>query len=175
MDPGACSADLPVESAGAQRTPVAAGAPASKEKAMKNKVRFVMLLTLAVVVALAATSSAQGAYRAKFTLPYEVQWGRAVLPAGEYSLAMDSIRGPISVTDASGRTRALLFGSNDQPKAEQPTALLVMITGKVRVVRSFNCPAWGANLVYKAFTQEERAQLADGVRTETVQVRLASR
>lgn len=143
---------------------------------MKHQVRFVMLLTLAVVVAIAATGAAQGAaYNGKFTLPHEVQWGRALLPAGEYSLAMDSIKGPLSVRDASGRTRALLFGSNGFPKADQPTALLITVAGNSRVVRSFNCPAWGTNQIYKAFTQEERDRLADGVSTETIPVRLASR
>ena len=143
---------------------------------MKHQVRFAILLTLALVVAVAVTTTAQGsAYNGKFSLPYEVQWGRAVLPAGDYSLAMDSITGPLSVRDASGRTRALLFGSHGFPKAGQPTALLVTIAGNSRVVRSFNCPAWGTNLIYKAVTQEERERLADGVRTETIQVRLASR
>jgi hypothetical protein len=142
---------------------------------MKHQARFVMLLTLAVVVAFAATGTAQGAYSGTFTLPYEVQWGRAVLPAGDYSLAMDSIKGPLSVRDASGRTRALLFGSNAFPKADQPTALLVTVVGHNRVVRSFNCPAWGTNQIYKPFTQEERDRLADGVRAETIPVRLASR
>jgi hypothetical protein len=176
MDPGACRTDLPARCAGAHPPPNVAGALARKEKKMKNRVRFVMLLTLAVVVALAATGTAQGTvYSGKFTLPYEVQWGRAVLPAGEYSLAMDTIKGPLSVRDASGRTRALVFGSRGFPKAEQPTALLVTVSGNSRVVRSLNCPAWGANLVYKEFTQEERERLASGVGTETIPVRLARR
>jgi hypothetical protein len=143
---------------------------------MKNQVRFALLLTLVAALAVATVGAAQGwaVYSGRFTLPYDVQWGTAVLPAGEYSLAMDTMNGPLSVRDASGRTRALLYGSREYPKANQPTALFVTIAGKSRMVRSLNCPAWGANLVFKAVTQEERERLAD-LHTETIQVRLASR
>ena len=34
-------------------------------------------------------ASAQEAYRGKFTLPVEAQWGQLVLPPGEYSFTLD--------------------------------------------------------------------------------------
>ena len=43
---------------------------------------------------LSAGAAQAQAYTGKFTLPFTVRWGGAVLPAGGYSLAMDSITGP---------------------------------------------------------------------------------
>lgn len=143
---------------------------------MRNQVRVALLLTIVAVLAVAALGAAESGavYSGKFTLPYDVQWGKAVLPAGEYSLAMDTMTGPLAVRDAAGRTRALFYGSREHAKADQPTGLLVTIAGTSRTVRALNCPVWGANLVFKAVTREERERLAD-LRSETIPVRLASR
>ena len=132
---------------------------------------------LAVVLGglLAGAAQAGSVYGGKFTLPYEVRWGGATLPAGEYTLAMDSLKGPLNVIDASGRVRALVYGVQDPPTKTQPTALLVTHDGGQRTVRSLNCPPWGRKFVFKAFTRAERDLLASGERMETVPVRMASR
>ncbi len=130
----------------------------------------------ALLVGLAAGAAQAGAaYRGKVTLPHEVRWGGALLPAGEYSLMMDSIRGPLSIIDASGRTRALVSGFPDVPTNGQPPSLVITRDGAQRTVRSFNCPPWGRSFVYKPFTRAERDLLANGERTETLTVRMASR
>jgi hypothetical protein len=135
--------------------------------------RFALAVVLGGLFAGAA--QAQSNYSGAFTLPYEVRWGGATLPAGEYLLAMDSIKGPLSVVDAAGRTRVLVYGYPDAPTSAQPTSLLVTRDGAERTVRSFNCPRWGRKFVYKPFTRAERDLLADGERAETVAVRMASR
>ena len=129
---------------------------------------------LAVVLGGLSAGAAQAGtgYSAKFTLPYEVRWGGAVLPAGDYSLAMDSIKGPLNVIDASGRIRALVSGLPDHPANGQPASLLVTHDGDERTVRSFNCPAWGLRFVYKPFTRVERDRMAKG---EAIAVVMASR
>jgi hypothetical protein len=144
---------------------------------MRELVRLARRSALAVVVGglLAGAAQAGSAYGGKFTLPYEVRWGSATLPAGDYSLSMDSIKGPLQVIDASGRVRALVYGVQDPPTKSQPTALLVTRDGAQRTVRSLNCPLWGRKLVFKAFTRAERDLLASGERVETVPVRMASR
>jgi hypothetical protein len=145
--------------------------------AMKKSVCLARRFALAVVLGglFAGAAQAGAYYNGKFTLPYEVRWGGAVLPAGEYSLAMDSIKGPLNVIDASGRIRALVSGFPDYLTGGQPTALLVTRDGAQRTVRSFNCPAWGHKFVYKPFTRAERDLLASGERAETIAVRMASR
>jgi hypothetical protein len=145
--------------------------------AMKEFVCLARRFAVAVLLGGLAAGAAQAgpAYGGKVTLPFEVRWGGAVLPAGEYSLAMDSIKGPLNVIDASGRIRALVSGFPDSPTSAQPTSLLVTRDGAERTVRSFNCPLWGRKFVYKPFTRAERDLVANGERTETVPVRMASR
>jgi hypothetical protein len=144
--------------------------------AMKKSVCFAHRFALAVVLGglFAGTAQAQF-YSGKFTLAHEARWGNATLPAGEYSLAMDSIRGPLRVIDSSGQIRALVSGSLEDPRNGQPAALLVTRDGAERTVRALNCPAWGHNFVYKPFTRAERELLANGERAETVAIRMASR
>jgi hypothetical protein len=59
-----------------------------------------------VVAALAAGSVARTAsaqvLKGRFTLPYEVRWGMAVLPAGTYLIIMDNVRGPALLTTTEG-------------------------------------------------------------------------
>ncbi|HUL75912.1 MAG TPA: hypothetical protein VL691_01505 [Vicinamibacteria bacterium] len=135
--------------------------------------RFALAVALAGLSAGAA--QAQSFYSGRLTLPFEVRWGGATLPAGEYSLSMNSIKGPLNVIDADGRVRVLVYGIPDPPLKTQPTSLLITRDGRDRTVRSFNCPAWGRKFVYKPFTRAERDMLASGEQAETVAVRMASR
>ncbi len=133
-------------------------------------------LALAIVLGGVFAGAAQAQpYTAKFTLPNEVRWGGAALPAGEYSLTMDNITGPLSIIDASGRVRALVSGFADTATKGQPASLQVTGEGAERTVRSLNCPAWGRRFVYVPFTRAERDRLANGERPETVAVRTVSR
>jgi hypothetical protein len=144
--------------------------------AMKKSVCLALRFALAVVLGGLSAGAAQAqSYSGKFTLAHEARWGGAALPAGEYSLAMASIKGPISVIDPSGRTRVLAYGSPEYPGKGQPTALLVTGDGADRTVRSLNCPEWGHKFVYKPFTRAERDTLANGERVERVPVKMASR
>ncbi|HEX9093793.1 MAG TPA: hypothetical protein VF902_07405, partial [Coriobacteriia bacterium] len=58
---------------------------------MTMKATFLGSAALAIAFAAPGVVSAQSAYTAKMKLPYEVHWGVAVLPAGEYTLALRSI------------------------------------------------------------------------------------
>jgi hypothetical protein len=131
---------------------------------------------LAVVLGGLTAGAAQAqSYTARLTLPYEVRWGTATLPAGDYTLAMDTVAEPLRVIDASGRIRVFVHGIPDPATKSRPAALLITRDGAERTVRSFNCPAWGQEFVYKPFSRAERARLASGDRSEAVAVRMASR
>ena len=143
---------------------------------MRESVRLMRGIALAIVLGGLSAGAAQAqSYGGSFTLPYEVRWSGATLPAGEYKLAMDSLDRPLSVIDASGRLRALVSGMPDAPRKGQQTSLLITRDGAERTVRSLNCPHWGRNYVFKPFTRAERSLLASGERTESVPVRMASR
>jgi hypothetical protein len=144
--------------------------------AMKKSTRLAYRLALAVVVCGLSAGAAQAqSYGGSFTLTQEARWSGIALPAGQYSLAMDSVAGPLRVMDSSGRIRVLVYGSPEDPANGQPTALLVTRDGAGRTVRSLNCPAWGHKFVYTPFTRAERALIASAEQVETVPVRVASR
>jgi hypothetical protein len=144
---------------------------------MNTSLRIASRLALAVTLAglTAGAANAAAPFSGEITLPHEVRWGAAVLPAGDYTLAMSSVRGPLRVIDDSGRIRALLYGAQEQPRATQPPSILVTSDGTQWVVRSFNCPAWGMNLVYKPFTRAERSLIAEGDHVLHLPVRMAAR
>jgi hypothetical protein len=142
----------------------------------KQSARLARRFAVAVLLGGLFAGAAQAqSYSAKFTLPHDVRWGGAALPAGEYTIAMDTVAGPLRVIDASGRARALLYGSKESPLKTQPASLLVTRDGAERTVRAFNCPQWDLNFVYKPFTRAERDLIANGERAETIAVRMASR
>jgi hypothetical protein len=145
---------------------------------MRRSLRVLSRLGIAVALSALAGGPARASlsfYSGSVTLPFEVRWGGAVIPAGEYSLSMDSARGALRVIDGSGRTRALLFSSLDDARGTQPTALLITSDGTQRTVRSFNCPEWGFNFVYRPLTRAERNLIALGEPVEAIGVRMASR
>ena len=143
---------------------------------MKESVCLTRGFALAIVLGALSAGAAQAQfYDARVTLPYEVRWGGAILPAGEYRLAMDSINRPLQVIDASGRVRVFVLGIPDAPTRTQPASLRITRDGAERTVRSLNLPVWDRKFVYKPFTRAERNLLASGERTEAVPVRMASR
>lgn len=66
------------------------------------------VVALGVLAAFPAAGHAQSV-AGKFTLPHEAHWGRAVLPAGEYEIHVESINYPARlVIQRSDRTTAAL-------------------------------------------------------------------
>ncbi len=53
-----------------------------------NAVRLTLGL-LAGLLCVGVASAQSPIFKGKFTLPYQVQWGKAILPAGEYSFSLD--------------------------------------------------------------------------------------
>src|SRR5207245_5192055 len=106
-------------------------------------------------------------YRGNSTLPHETHWGRAMLPAGEYSISFDSNRTPALVRSKDGKTSVFtpMPITNDGNKG--PATLLIAARGDNREVLALNLPAIGSSLVYKRLTPAEREVTA---KMEQVQV-----
>jgi len=141
-----------------------------RNKAMRHttKVRLFAVVLLAIC-ALATAASAQ-TLAAKFTLPFEVHWGRNVLPAGEYSISMDSSSNVALVRSASGKTIGFTPIPIQSYSHTGNTALFVMVRGNERIVRSLNLPARGVSLTYRPTTNAERETLANADQVKTVPV-----
>src|SRR2546427_5629492 len=113
-----------------------------KMKTMRTKVQLfvAVILTAGLFAACANAQSGSGVviYRGNFTLPHETHWGRAMLPAGEYSISFDSNRTPALVRSKDGKTSVFtpMPITNDGNKG--PATLLIAARGDNREVLALN-------------------------------------
>ena len=134
-------------------------------------VRLLAILAL-VTCAFAAAANAQSV-SAKFTLPYEVHWGTATLPAGEYAISMDSLHTAIALVQSASNnlsffTRIPVMADS----SKSPASLVITSFQGDRRVRSLN--VLGKSFVYEPLTRAEREQIAKG-RMQIVPVFIARR
>jgi hypothetical protein len=54
-----------------------------------SAITLLMVGLLAALVSVGVASAQSPVFKGKFTLPYQVQWGKAILPAGEYWFSLD--------------------------------------------------------------------------------------
>jgi len=114
-----------------------------KAKTLRHafKVRLFAVVLLATC-AFAAAANAQ-TVAVKFTLPFEVHWGKNLLPAGQYSVTLDSSADVGLVRSANGKIAFFTPIPIKASSHEGATALLVMVRGNERRVRSLNLPMSG--------------------------------
>jgi hypothetical protein len=131
-------------------------------------VRMLAIFTLAMC-AFTATANAQSVM-GRFTLPYEVHWGTATLPAGEYTITMDSLQSATLVQSASTSQSFFTRMPTIQDSEKGAACLIVTTQGNERTIRSLNLPQDGKSLVYKPLTKAEREQLAKAGQIQSVPV-----
>ena len=129
-----------------------------------------ILGVLFATCAFAATANAQPSFEGKFTLPYEVHWNHAVLPAGEYSIQLDAKGRPAVVhstsTGESVNTYTPILGDREKGAAR----LTVTIRGNERRVRAMNLPGIGKSLIFDPLTKTEREMFAKAGKIDAVPV-----
>jgi hypothetical protein len=130
-------------------------------------------LILGVVMAtcvFTAAANAQPIFVGTFTLPYEVHWNHAVLPAGEYAIRMDSKGAVALVRSISSNkldyTAPPIIGNGEKGA----TFLTVTIHGNERKVRSLNLSADGQSLIFEPLTKAERETFAKAGQIDSVPV-----
>jgi hypothetical protein len=110
-----------------------------------------LVLTLASAFIFAGVANAQ-VYKGNFTLPFDAQWGRATLPAGDYSFVLDSVNGPCIIRVEQGkRSVAMVMAqSNDVSKPSNHSALIVTRSGGRARIRALHLAELGTDLYYGA-------------------------
>ena len=136
------------------------------------------LLKLAVAAAIAigvsASSASAQSLKATFTLPYEVRWGKAVLPAGPYTITFDSLSAPAIIRTRNGGDGVLVMPvTTGQAMDDQPSGLIVTATEKEHVVRYLNLREANISLGYHLFTKSERNLAGKIVEPEAVALLMA--
>ena len=137
------------------------------------KVRLFAAVLLATC-AFAASANAQSFY-AKFTLPFDTHWGKNVLPAGDYTISLDSRTNVALVRSADGQTVGFTPIPIEASSKKGATALFVMVHGNERIVRSLNLPEHGVSLIYTPTTSAEREILAKADQVKVVPVMTAGK
>ena len=131
-----------------------------------------MLAVAVLICTFTIAANAQSAWVAQLTLPYEVRWNHAVLPAGQYTITVDSMSGSavvrVSSTDDTGRFTPAVPIIAD---AERGGArVLISTAGGQHTVRSMNLPLRGVSLIFQPLTKTEREELAKAGQIEFVPV-----
>jgi hypothetical protein len=120
---------------------------------LKKNLSTVQLLTLGLLSSFlwAGVANAAPLYRGRFTLPYEVRWGQAALPAGDYLLGFQDIgtRVFVQIWDAkSGKDIAFLAPLGNS-EAQGTSALLITDEGNQRIVHSLRLAELGEVFIYE--------------------------
>jgi hypothetical protein len=111
-----------------------------------------ILWTLGLLVSLlcAGVANAAPLYRGRFSLPYEVRWGQAVLPAGEYLVRFvdDKTRVFVVIQEAKSGKDIAYLAPVTTSEARGISALLITDNGE-RVVQSLSVAELGETFIYK--------------------------
>ena len=120
---------------------------------LKKNLSTVQLLALSLVVSFlwASVANAAPRYRGRFSLPYEVRWGQAVLPAGEYLLRFEDVLTGVFVViqDAKSGKGIAYLAPKTKSEAQGKSALLIADKSNQRVVHSLRLAELGEVFIYE--------------------------
>ncbi len=142
----------------------------------KSMIGFAKLAVAAAIAVGASVGPASAqSLKGTFTLPYDVQWGKAVLPAGPYTITFDSLRGPAIVRTSTGRGLAIVMARSVDKAMDQPSALLITTIENQHVVRYLNLREVDTAFAYRPFTKSERKLVGQLGEPEAVPIRMAQK
>lgn len=143
-----------------------------KTKRMVLGIAAVLVAALVLSI-LAAPGQAQGnrvTFRGKFTLPYEVRWGKSVLPAGDYSIAISSGSNLPDFVTVRSKERAAVILVGETSKCDSCQGeLLVVQSGGRRAIRELSVPGY-RSVFYHAKPDVPREELGKQKGIERIRV-----
>lgn len=136
---------------------------------------FLKLAVAASAICLSVSSASAESLNASFTLPFEVHWGKAVLPAGPYTITFDSLYGPALVR-AGTEGRALVMPVTiSEAMKDQPSALVVTRIENGYDVRYLNLREANVSFGYRLFKESERKVVGKIDKPEAVAILTTSK
>lgn len=120
---------------------------------MKLPLLFLFCICQLPTVANAQITNLQG----KFRLQQEVQWGKATLPAGEYSLTIDSTKDntPFAIVRSRDGKETALAIPTAAGKSEPGGSYILIANDGSRRVRLLNLPEAQLSLSFGPMTKRE--------------------
>ena len=129
-----------------------------------NFTRIVAIATLGLIAicASASSASAQNAFQGKFTLPNDVRWANATLPAGDYTFSLTTMSGKVFLQGPNGGA-FILTSVIDKRNEGGSSKLTIEHRGGISFVRSMYLADLGVELTYRApKTPKKDVELAQG-------------
>lgn len=112
--------------------------------------------------AIPANASGPSVYGGKFTLTTAVQWGQAMLPAGNYSFTLDSAtNGGVVTVRGESQTVLIIARMTDTNNSSQHSSLLIVRHNGSAWVRAMHLAELGMDFYY-AQPKRESPSLAHG-------------
>ena len=113
-------------------------------------------LTVVLVVLCAPGAKAQSTSPTLFggtvNLPFQMQWGPMVLPAGEYTLHYGAVNGTTYVVEVQGRGKGsphgLILARNPNPSSARTSSLTCIREGNIGIVRKLEMPGIGRSISF---------------------------
>ena len=145
-----------------------------------KKLRFSFLkvgVTAAIATGLSVGSASAQPVKGTFTLAYEVRWGNAVLPPGQYLMFFDEAgrRALVSNVRTGERRAVVMAQALDDAMRGQPTALLITEVENQRFVHSFNWREGNQRFIYRTASKTERTQHGSVREAVTVPILMTQR
>jgi hypothetical protein len=108
-------------------------------------------------------TQAQSLYRGKFTLDHQVRWGRAVIPAGKYTLVVDSLTEPSAgvpfakVVDTKTNKTVAVVACPVTENSSGPTALILSNRGAQLTVHTLRVQELNESFIFDPSLAHHRA------------------
>ena len=109
-------------------------------------------------------------HKGSFTLPFEVRWGTAVLPAGDYTFTIDTDKGPNLATIRGDNGAAMIIANGKSDRQFSGRSSLVLARrGRTGVVRELHLAIPGLKPAYSRQDVRvyDRGTLVSNVETQT--------
>jgi hypothetical protein len=118
---------------------------------MKTKFTHIIAIATFGLIAICASASAQNVFQGKFTLPNDVRWANATLPAGDYTFSLSSttMSGRVFLQGPNGGA-FILTSATDQRNEGDSSKLTIEHRGGISFIRSMYLADLGVELTYRA-------------------------
>ncbi len=132
-----------------------------------------ILLTLGILVSFfcAGVANAAPLYRGRFSLPYEVRWGQAILPAGEYLVRFVDVQTRVFVViqDAKSGKDVAYLSPVTSSEARGTSALFITDEGE-RVVHSLRVAELGEIFIYQPALLRGTEDIREAHKVQTLSI-----
>jgi hypothetical protein len=140
-------------------------------KSLRNRMLVIASFALAAVGASAIPAAAQDVCKGSFTLPHEVRWQNATLPAGDYTFEMKSLANPSLILVKGPKGYGFIPAIVADEKASAQSMLIIENRGNTSTVTELRLSAIGRVLRYTAPKAPKEVEVAQGpAKTEQILV-----